>query len=216
MLPSVMIRPLLSKRPTFCNLTSYHFFLFCHVAVCFLPPLSGIFQFLCDVGIFYLIHPHTNLAISASLAWCDTYWLSSQLKATGSTGKKKPFFLVLNTVLLPQDLVHTESFVEDKFCATISIQNRAMVSTCSTSHTGTVKRRCSALLRGPAKVLWYRWCISICELVLLCKYAEVRISYFSCKMEEVAADWRNFFQVSCKWNTKVENQNLFSKCMKKY
>lgn len=130
--------------------------------------------------------------------------------------KKNPFFLVLNTVLLPQDLVHTESFVEDKFCATISIQNRAMVSTCSTSHTGTVKRRCSAPLRGPAKVLWYRWCISICELVLLCKYAEVRISYFSCKMEEVAADWRNFFQVSCKWNTKVENQNLFSKCMKKY
>lgn len=137
-----MIRPLLYKRPTFCNLTSYHFFLFCHVAVCFLPPLSGIFQFLCEVCIFYLVYPYTNLAISASLAWCDHVLIECPTESNWKYRKKKTFFLVLNTVLLTRDLIHSAGFVEDKFCATISIQKGAMVNTCSISRLQQHNKQC--------------------------------------------------------------------------
>lgn len=163
-----MIRPLLSKGPTFCNLTSYHFFLFCRVAVCFLPPLSGIVQFLCDVCIFYLVCPYINLAISASLAWCDHVLIKcpteSNWKYRGKKKKKTSFFFVLNTVLLTRELIHTESFVEDKFCAPISIQNRAVVNTCSISCLQQHNEQCHRAmhrynempleLQGPTKLLW--------------------------------------------------------------
>lgn len=180
-----MIRPLLSKGPTFCNLTSYHFFLFCHVAVCFLPPLSGIVQFLCDVCIFYLICPYINLAISASLAWCDHVLIKcpteSNWKYRGKKERKPHFFFLFSTqfcshgnlytlkALLRINSVHQFPFRTEQWL----IHALYHVSSNTTSSvtepcTGTVK--CLWSFRAPQSHCGSRWCISSCELVLLCKW----------------------------------------------
>lgn len=62
------------------------------------------------------------------------YWWSALLKGTESAGgKKKIFFLFSTYFCLCGKHIHTESFIEDKLCATCSVQQRETVNTCSIS-----------------------------------------------------------------------------------